>query len=163
MLATPGPASTTGRETVAARGTCRAGEAAASARRLPAAPRSRLRWLGESVGYIYVYLRGKLDAGEHRRRLVEERSGAETLLAGALNELGQVVLREGIQHAELTGLLEAIGRAHARREAAVADTATSESLQQTEATRLATSRRPRRPSGPRPTARAASPSEICAP
>jgi hypothetical protein len=103
----------------------------------PAPPRSRLRWLGESVWYIYVYLRGKLDAGERRRRLVEERSGAETLLAGALNELGQVVLREGVQHAELTGLLEEIGRAHARREAAAADTATSESLQQTEAARLA--------------------------
>ena len=49
---------------------------------------------------------------------------------------GRSVLREGVQHAELTGLLEAIGRAHARREAAVADTATSESLQQAEAARL---------------------------
>ena len=48
-----------------------------------------------------------------------------------------MVLREGVQHAELTGLLEEIGRAHARREAAAADTATSESLQQTEAARLA--------------------------
>jgi chromosome segregation ATPase len=103
----------------------------------PTAHRSRVRWLGESIGYIYVYLRSKLDAGEHRRRLLEERSGAETLLAGALNELGQIVLRDGIQHAELTGLLEAIGRAHARRETAVADAATSESLQQNEATRLA--------------------------
>ena len=98
--------------------------------------RSRVRWLGESIGYIYVYLRSKLDAGERRRRLLEERAGAEALLAGALNELGQIVLRDGIQHAELTGLLEAIGRAHARREAAAADAATSESLQQNEATRL---------------------------
>jgi chromosome segregation ATPase len=46
-------------------------------------------------------------------------------------------MREGIQHTELTGLLEANGRAHARREAAAADAATSESLQQNEATRLA--------------------------
>ena len=97
-----------------------------------------MRWLGESIGYIYVYLRGKLDAGERRRRLIEERAGAEALLAGALNELGQIVLREGIQHSELTGLLEAIGRAHARREAAAADATSSESLQQTEAARLGT-------------------------
>ena len=30
--------------------------------RRPAASRSRVRWLGDSIGYIYVYLRGKLDA-----------------------------------------------------------------------------------------------------
>jgi hypothetical protein len=143
MLATPGPAATTGRETVAGARTLfdrplstpsGLGLRGAPA---PTASRSRVRWLGESIGYIYVYLRSKLDAGEHRRRLLEERSGAETLLAGALNELGQIVLRDGIQHGELTGLLEAIGRAHARREAAAADAATSESLQQNEATRLA--------------------------
>jgi hypothetical protein len=103
---------------------------------VPPRPRSRARWIGESIGYIYVYLRGKLDAGERRRRLVEERAGAEALLAGAVNELGQLVLRDGVQHPEVTGLLEAIGRAHARREAAVADTATSESLQQAEELRL---------------------------
>src|SRR5688572_1294918 len=100
--------------------------------------RSRAHWIGDSIGYIYVYLRGKLDAGERRRRLVEERAGAEALLAGAVNELGQLVLRDGVQHPEVTGLLEAIGRAHARREAAVADTATSETLQQAEEARLGT-------------------------
>jgi hypothetical protein len=140
VLATPGPSSTTGRATVAARsfpGSSLSGRQVA-AMALPAEPerpRSRVRWLGESVGYIYVYLRGKLDAGERRRRLIEERAGAEALLAGALNELGQTVLREGVQHADLTGLLEAIGRAHARRESAAADTTTSESLQQTAAER----------------------------
>jgi chromosome segregation ATPase len=140
VLATPGPSSTTGRATVAARsfpGSNLSGRQVA-AMALPAEPerpRSRVRWLGESVGYIYVYLRGKLDAGERRRRLIEERAGAEALLAGALNELGQTVLREGVQHADLTGLLEAIGRAHARRESAAADTTTSESLQQTAAER----------------------------
>jgi len=101
-------------------------------------PRSRAHWIGESIGYIYVYLRGKLDAGERRRRLVEERAGAEALLAGAVNELGLLVLRDGVQHPEVTGLLEAIGRAHARRESAVADTATSETLQQAEEARLGT-------------------------
>jgi hypothetical protein len=103
--------------------------------------RSRAHWIGESIGYIYVYLRGKLDAGERRRRLVEERAGAEALLSGAVNELGQLVLRDGVQHPEVTGLLEAIGRAHARREAAVADTATSESLQMAEETRLGAQQR----------------------
>ena len=140
VLATPGPAATTGRATVASRsvpGARLSGrhEGLVVADAPPEKPPSRVRWLGESVGYIYVYLRGKLDAGERRRRLIEERAGAEALLAGALNELGQTVLREGVQHADLTGLLEAIGRAHARRESAAADTATSESLQQTAAER----------------------------
>jgi hypothetical protein len=136
VLVTPGPASITGRATVASRRSFVSGPFGMGAPAAPAPPRSRVRWLGESIGYIYVYLRGKLDAGERRRRLLEERNGAETLLAGALNELGQSVLREGVQHAELTGLLEAIGRAHARREAAAADATTSEALQQNEATRL---------------------------
>jgi len=136
VLATPGPASSTGRATVAsARHLSIRPDGGAGIATAPARPRSRVRWLGESIGYIYVYLRSKLDAGERRRRLTEERAGAEALLAGALNELGQIVLREGIQHGELTGLLEAIGRAHARREAAAADAASSESLQQTEAAR----------------------------
>jgi hypothetical protein len=98
--------------------------------------RSRLGWAGESIGYIYVYLRGKLDAGERRKRLTEERVGAEALLSGAINELALGVLREGISHPDLTGLLEAIGRAQARREAAAADMAASDGLQQAEATRL---------------------------
>jgi hypothetical protein len=136
VLATPFPVSTTGRATVAG-GLSPSGRLVGrGAPPAPPVPRSRLRWLGESVGYIYVYLRSKLDAGERRRRLSEERAGAEVLLTGALNELGQTVMREGVQHPELTGLLEAIGRAHARREAAAADTATSESLQQAQAARL---------------------------
>ncbi len=98
--------------------------------------RSRLRWAAGSIGYIYVFLRDKLDAGERRRRLIEERLGAEALLSGALNGLALVVLREGVQHADLTGLLEAIGRAHARRESAAADMAASGTLQQAEAARL---------------------------
>jgi hypothetical protein len=100
------------------------------------ASRSGLRWAAGSVGYIYVFLRDKLDAGARRRRLFEERLGAEALLSGALNELAQVVLREGVQHPDLTGLLEAIGRAHARRESAAADMAASATLQQAEAARL---------------------------
>src|SRR4051794_7985503 len=48
---------------------------------------SRIRWAGDSIGYIYVYMRGKLDAGERRRRLLEERAGAEALLASALTEV----------------------------------------------------------------------------
>jgi predicted nucleic acid-binding Zn-ribbon protein len=136
VLATAGPSSSTGRATIAAgRNASGRLDSAAALAAAPAPPRSRVRWLGESVAYIYVYLRGKLDAGERRRRLSEERAGAETLLSGALTELGQTVLREGVQHPELTGLLEAIGRAHARREAAAADTATSETLQQAEAAR----------------------------
>jgi septal ring factor EnvC (AmiA/AmiB activator) len=145
VLATPGPGSITGRSTVAG-GRSHSGRQFGQVGQLgidgepaqPARSRSRVRWLGESIGYIYVYLRSKLDAGERRRRLIEERTGAEALLAGALNELGQIVLREGVQDSELTGLLEAIGRAHARREAAAADATTSESLQQMEVARHGT-------------------------
>ncbi|HET6284767.1 MAG TPA: hypothetical protein VFH73_27675 [Polyangia bacterium] len=95
------------------------------------------RWIGGSIAYIYVYLRGKLDAGERRRRLCEERNGAERLLSGAAKELGATILREGIAESDLTGLLEAIGRAEARREAALADIAASERLQLGEDARLA--------------------------
>jgi hypothetical protein len=102
----------------------------------PAAGRSRLGWAGESIGYIYVYLRSKVHAGERRRRLTEERAGAEAMLSGALNELALAVLKQGVTHPDLTGLLEAIGRAHARRDAAAADMAAADTLQQAEATRL---------------------------
>ena len=101
-----------------------------------AAPPSRLAWIASSIGYIYIYLSGKLDVGERRRRLVEEREGAERLLGGAIKELGLTILAQGIQHPDLTGLLEAIGRAEARREAAAADIGASEKLQTAEEVRL---------------------------
>jgi hypothetical protein len=98
---------------------------------------SRLVWAGQSIGYIYVFMRGKMAAGERRRRLGEERDGATTLLAGAIRDLGATVLREGVQHADLTGLLEAIGRAEARREGAIADLAASEHQKTVEEGKLA--------------------------
>lgn len=134
MVAKPIPAAVT---SAAAGARLQAGGAGGSVR-VPARRRSPLGWVGESIAYIYVYLRGKLDAEERRRRLVKERAGAEALLTGALNELGLAVLREGVQHPDFTGLLEAVGRAHARRESAAADMASSETLQQAEAARLAT-------------------------
>jgi hypothetical protein len=139
LVATPGRTGRpTGRPTVAsgARFVGAAGTGPTTDFGNRAAPRSRLRWAAGSIGYIYVFLRDKLDAGERRRRLVAERQGAEALLSGALNELATIVLREGVQHADLTGLLEAIGRAHARRESAAADMAASATLQQAEAARL---------------------------
>ena len=99
-------------------------------------PRTGILWAGEAIWYIYVYVRDKLDAGERRRRLADERAGAEALLKGAVTELANTVLRDGIQHPEFTGLLEAIGRAHARREAAAADLAVVDNLQTAEAARL---------------------------
>jgi len=95
-----------------------------------------LSWIAGSIAYIYVYLRGKLDAGERRRRLVTERDGSQRLLAGAFKELGTAILREGIGAPDLTGLLEAIGRAEARRESALADIAASENMQAAEDGRL---------------------------
>jgi hypothetical protein len=139
LVAAPLPTDTAGRPTVAMTGSrngSRSGSAGSTGGLDLGRPRSRFRWAGDSIGYIYVFLRDKLDAGERRRRLAEERLGAEALLSGALNELAAVVLREGVQHPDLTGLLEAIGRAHARRESAAADMAASEILQQAEANRL---------------------------
>jgi hypothetical protein len=120
----------TGPSTVALRGTTTSERLAAEA------PKTGLRWAGDNIAYIYVYLRDKVDAGARRRRLTEERAGAEALLSGAINELAATILREGVQHPDFTGLLEAIGRSQARREAAAADIAAAESLQANEATRL---------------------------
>lgn len=136
LVATPRGAGGTGRATVALTGGARRDGRSPTNPGGRTASRSGLRWAVGSVGYIYVFLRDKLDAGARRRRLSEERQGAEALLSGALNELALVVLREGVQHADLTGLLEAIGRAHARRESAAADMAASGTLQQAEAARL---------------------------
>lgn len=123
MVATPRPGGmSTGPATVALRGTAKSP--------------TGIRWAGDAIGYIYVYLRDKLDAGERRRRLVDERAGAEALLTGAVTELATSILREGIQHPDFTGLLEAIGRAHARREAAAADLTAADTLQTAEAARL---------------------------
>jgi hypothetical protein len=129
MVATA-PGSVTGRSTVALKG------ATTTERRAAEPPKTGLSWAGDAIGYIYVYLRDKLDAGARRRRLTEERAGAEALLSGAINDLATTVLREGVQHQDFTGLLEAIGRSHARREAAAADVDAADVLQQNEATRL---------------------------
>jgi hypothetical protein len=98
---------------------------------------SGLRWVGDSIGYIYVYTRGKLDAGERRRRLGEERDGAEAMLAGAIRELGATILREGIQHGPFTALIDAIKRAEVRRETAAGDIVASEKQKESEDARLA--------------------------
>jgi len=128
MVATPRPGSLTGSATVAVR----RGTATGANGKSP----TGIRWAGDAIGYIYVYLRDKLDAGERRRRLIDERAGAEALFTGAVTELGSKILREGIQHPDFTGLLEAIGRAHARKEAAAADLAAADTLQTAEAARL---------------------------
>jgi chromosome segregation ATPase len=54
------------------------------------------------------------------------------MLAAAVRDLGSAVLRDGLQHHELTGLLEAIGRADARRETALADLAAAEKQKEAE-------------------------------
>jgi predicted nucleic acid-binding Zn-ribbon protein len=130
LVAAPRGAAT-GPATVALRGA-----ATTTERTLAERPKKGLHWAGDAIGYIYVYLRDKVDAGARRRHLTEERAGAEALLSGAINDLATTVLRDGVQHADFTGLLEAIGRAHARREAAAADIEAADTLQQNEATRL---------------------------
>src|SRR5579863_215904 len=91
MVAAPRGAVTrrsTGRSTAPLRGET------TTERTLADRPKRGLSWAGDAIGYIYVYLRDKVDAGARRRRLAEERTGAEALLSGALNELAATVLRE---------------------------------------------------------------------
>lgn len=130
MLASPGMNGLTGPQTVAMPG-------AAAAVRPAGPPPTGLIFALHSIGYIFVFLRGKVAAGERRRRLIEERDGAETLLTGAIRDLGSTVLRDGVQHPDLTGLLEAIGRAEAAREGAIADLAASEHQKVVEEARFA--------------------------
>src|SRR5262245_33159470 len=92
----------------------------------PPGRRSRLRWVPDSIGYIYVYLRGKADAGERRRRLSSERDGAQALLSGAVRDLGSSIVRDGIEHPDITDLREAVTRAQDERDHAVSDLAASE-------------------------------------
>jgi len=99
-------------------------------------PHGRVRQLFDSVHYVFTYLRGRLDADARRRRLAEEREGAARLVSGALAELGQAVLGEGVNSPELTGLLEAVGRAQAQRETALAEIASTETFRAAEEIRL---------------------------
>jgi hypothetical protein len=98
--------------------------------------RSRFAWIG-SIGYIYVYARGRLHATERRRRLIGERDGAQALLAGAVREVGATILRDRIEHPDLAGLLESIARAQARRQAALGDVTASEKQKENEESHLA--------------------------
>ena len=107
-------------------------------------------------------LRDKVDAGARRRRLAEERPAPRPCSPAPSTSWRRAVLREGVQHADFTGLLEAIGRAHARREAAAADLEAAETLQQNEATRLGALGRPPRPNGRPTTGPAATPTRSCA-
>jgi hypothetical protein len=133
---TPAPTPRPGPRPAPGTGQRPAGNSSAGGARRAVGSASRLGWLAGSIGYIYVYLREKVDAGERRRRLIAERDGTERLLAGALKELGLTILKQGIQHGDLTGLLEAVGRADARRETATADIAASEKLLGAEEGRL---------------------------
>ena len=97
---------------------------------------SSLRHGLDSIRYVFVYLQGRLDAEERRRRLVDEREGAVRMAAGSLAELGRTVLEQGINTAELTGLLEAVGGAQAQRETAIAELAATEAFRSSEDARL---------------------------
>jgi hypothetical protein len=95
-----------------------------------------LRAAVESMRYVFTHLRGRVDAGARRRRLADEREGAVRLASGALVDLGQSVLTEGINSPELNGLLEAVGAAEAQRENAVGEMAAAEAFRAAEDARL---------------------------
>jgi len=101
-------------------------------------PAGGLRQLLDSMRYVFTHVRSRLDADTRRRRLAEEREGAARLVSGALSELGQAILAEGVNSPELTGLLEAVGRAQAQRETAQAEIGSTEIFRASEEARLGT-------------------------
>ena len=90
----------------------------------------------DAVRYVFSYVRGRMDAEDRKRKLVDEREGAARLLEGALIELGHLVLTEGPGTPELAGLTEAVVQARERREAAITDLAAAEKFRTSEDVRL---------------------------
>jgi hypothetical protein len=95
----------------------------------------------DALRYVFTYVRGRIDAEERRRDLVDERDGAKRLVEGALAELGQTVLGEAAKTSpptpELAAALDAVARAESRRRAAVGDIAVAEKFLSSEDLRLA--------------------------
>ena len=96
----------------------------------------------QSLRYVFAYVRGRRDAEQRRRRLIEERDGARRLVDGAFAELGQLVRADAAGKPELASLIEAIARPEARRDTAIADLAAVEKFQATDDVRLARGKPP---------------------
>jgi hypothetical protein len=113
--------------------------AAAITRRGPVVP--LFSWGLDSLRYVFAYVRGRIDAEDQKRRLIEEREGAKRLIEGAFAELGQLVrsdVRADVPDtSQVADLIETIARAETRREAAITDLAAVERFQEADDARLA--------------------------
>lgn len=77
---------------------------------------------------LRIDVRGRVDAEGRRRAWIQEREGANRLVEELLFGLGQSVISEGLSVPEVMDLIRAAAKAHARREAAIADLAAAETL-----------------------------------
>src|SRR4051794_32228397 len=73
--------------------------------------------------YVFSTIRGRIDADERRRLLMQEAEGARRLAEGTLVEIGQTVLAQRISHPELDPLTETAVALRTRREAVISDLA----------------------------------------
>ncbi len=90
----------------------------------------------DALRYVFVYVRGRIDAEDRRRAHVDERDGAKRLLDAALIELGRIVLHARPETPELAKTIDAVAGSEARRQAAIADLAAAEKFQAADDLRL---------------------------
>jgi hypothetical protein len=90
----------------------------------------------DCLRYVFTYVRGRIDAEDQRRALIEELDGARRLSQGAYFELGQIVLEQAATARELAGPIEAAKLAEVRRTTAIADLAAAEKFQASDDLRL---------------------------
>lgn len=99
-------------------------------------PHHPVRRAYDAARYVFTTIRGRMDADERRRRLLQETEGARRLAEGTLVEIGQTVLAQRISHTELEPLTVAAVALRARREGVISDLAAAEKFQAAEDLRL---------------------------
>lgn len=90
----------------------------------------------DAARYVFTTIRGRMDADERRRRLMQETDGARRMAEGTLVEIGQTVLAQRIPHPEVDPLTAAAVALRSRREAVNSDLAAAEKFQAAEDLRL---------------------------
>ena len=90
----------------------------------------------EALRYVFVYLRGRLDAEARRRQLIAQRDDAHRMLESAVLGLGEVIAAEGDTPPEFAELVQTIGVARDRRDTAIRELGITEKLQVSDDLRL---------------------------
>ncbi len=99
-------------------------------------PVSLIATAWDALRYVFVYIRGRVDAEGRKRDWIQEREGAHRLVEGVLFGLGQSVIAEGLTDPQVAHLIQAVGKALARRDVASADLAAAEKLRVSDDLRL---------------------------